>query len=140
MGDWDQPGNVVDTLGELPRQKTLLERQLLSKFSFDKKYREFSDLKIYTHQNSSRFHYLLQLLKFPCQPFFTSIFNSFNITSYNLKPQKLLQRRLCLEFCNWNPSNCFLEDSHSGNLRDLMTKDFHNSFEPEFESQFSKLG
>ena len=119
QGDWDQPWNVVDTLGlELPPQKSKLEKNLLSRFSFDK-HREFSDLRIFSLQNSRRFCGLLDLLRFPCQPFYSSIF-------------------CCLNYCNWNPSRCFLEDSHSGKLEDLMTEVFHSSYNPEFASQFSE--
>ena len=37
LGDWDQPGNVVDTLGLVsPPRLTELEKNLKSKYSFDK--------------------------------------------------------------------------------------------------------
>ena len=50
--------------------------------------------------------------------------------------EKFLQRRLCNNFCNWDPSKCFLEDSHSGNLSDLMNKSFHDQFNPGLKELF----
>ena len=139
LGDWDQPGNVVDTLGlrTLP-DITTMEKKLRSQYSFDR-FKEFSDLRIFSMQSSRRFSSLLNLLQFPCQPFFSSIFNVFNFKLYRYKPERLLQRRICLNFCNWNPSKCFLEESHSGSLTDLMSQDFHNLYNPDFQSQFNHL-
>ena len=37
----------------------------------------------------------------------------------------------------WDPSKCFLEDSHSGKLEDLMSETFHSSDNPEFRNHFS---
>ena len=64
-GDLDQPGNVVDTLGfqHKPVQSNA-EKELIRKFSFDKKYKEFSDVRIYDIQNSDRFRQLFYALKF----------------------------------------------------------------------------
>ena len=138
LGDWDQPGNVIDTLGlEPPPRPTELEKKLKSKYSFDKE-KEFSDVRIFSMQSSKRVGNLFDLLKFPCQPFFSSIFCVFNTESLRFKPERFLQRRVCLKSCNWNPTKCFLEDSHSGNLEDLMTQDFHSFYNPKFDSYFNK--
>ena len=137
-GDWDQPGNVVDTLGWQPKvTQSKLEKELKSKYSFDK-HREFSDVRIYDIQNSDRFRQLFYALKFPRCPLYSSIMCCFLNESYRFKPERLLQRKICLDFCNWDPSNCFLEDSHSGKFEDLMSEEFHSMYNPEFESQFGQ--
>ena len=114
LGDWDQPGNVVDTLG-LPKVCYLSkeDRQLLSKFSYDD-HKEFSDVKIFKMQSTQRFFSLKSKIKFPCQPFFSSIFSVFSCRADSYRVERFIQRRICLKSCNWNPSVCFLEDSHSG--------------------------
>ena len=137
LGDWDQPWNVVDTLGlQILPQKSKLEKSIMSKFSFDK-HNEFSDVQLFTLQNSGRFFNLLDLLKFPRQPLQSSIFCCFYTKSYRCKPQRFLQRRICVDCCYWDPSKCFLEDSHSGKLEDLMSETFHSSYNPEFRNHFS---
>ena len=112
-------------------------RKLKSTFNFDD-CKEFSDLRIFSMQGTRRFYSLQDLLKFPCQPFYSSIFSVFNCKHVGYRPERFLQRRICLNFCNWNPSRCFLADSHSGNLEDLGKQEFHNLYNPEFESQFNK--
>ena len=136
LGDWDQPGNIVDTLGLQPAPVISdAERKLKAQFSFDV-HKEFSDVRIYSMQNRRRFSNLFELLKFPCQPIFSSIFCIFNFKLYRYKPERFLQRRLCLDICNWNPGPCFLEDNHSRNLKDLMSKEFHQLYNPEFVARF----
>ena len=138
LGDWDQPWNVVDTLG-LPKVYNLSkeDRKLMSKFSFDD-HKEFSDIKIFKMQSTHRFYNLKSLIKFPCQPFFSSIFSVFSSRTDSYRLERFIQRRICLKSCNWNPRVCFLEDSHSGNLKDLMKQEFHNLYNPDFQSKFDK--
>ena len=138
-GDWDQPENVVDTLG-LPSKpvQSVLERKLKSKFSFDNKWKEFSDVRLYDIQNSERFHELYQTLKFPFLPLYSSILCCANKKSQRFKFERFVQRKICHKFCYWNPSNCFLEDSHSGKFEDLMSEELHNLHNPEFKDQFSE--
>ena len=139
VGDWDQPGNVVDTLGVSYKPvPSMLERELHSKYSFDRKWKEFSDVKLYDMQNSIRFRNLLHFLKFPCCPLYSSIMCCFKKEDYRFKTERLIQRRICQNFCNWDPSRCFLEDSHSGIFEDLMSVELHSLYNPEFESQFSQ--
>ena len=45
------------------------------------------------------------------------------------------QRHLCRNSCFWDPQKGLFEDTHSGNLSDLMHEDFHNNFNPLFEKQ-----
>ena len=48
-----------------------------------------------------------------------------------------MQRRICKNKCNWDPSQCFLEDSHSGSLKDIMRKEFLEQYDPGFSSKFN---
>ena len=50
----------------------------------------------------------------------------------------LYQRNLCQKLCFWDPKQCFLDDSHSGNLADLMHKDVHDIFSSSFTEQFGR--
>ena len=102
LGDWDQPWNGVDTLGlQILPQKSKLEKSIMSKFSFDK-HNEFSDVQLFTLQNSGRFFNLLDLLKFPRQPLQSSIFCCFYTKSYRCKPQRFLQREAFQLQKQWN--------------------------------------
>ena len=119
---------------------TEFERNLMGKYTFDThpQYKEYNDLRIYSMQSSLRFCSLVNLLKFPYIPPFNSVFCVFDAKHYGYRPEKFLQRRLCQNFCNWDPSQCFLDNHHSGKLQDLMNKSFHDLFNPEFESKFKE--
>ena len=117
---------------------TEFEKNAKKLFSFDKhpKYREYNDLRVYQTQNSYRFSKLLEVLKAPFIPLYNSVICVFNPRDYGFRPEKYLQRRLCSQACNWDPTKCFLEDSHGGNLSDIMKKSFHDQFNPAFERSF----
>ena len=92
FGDPTNPYNAVDCLGlKQPTKLTDFELKIRNTFTFDKnKYREFSDLRIYTIQSRSRYHELNNVLKFP------------NITFYNstqYRAEKFFQRRICKNLC-----------------------------------------
>ena len=116
---------------------TNFERIMKKKFTFEtQEYKEFSDLKIYTLQNQHRYHQLKALLKFPNITPFSSVFCVFNAKYNGYRAERFLQRRVCLNCCNWDPSNCFLEDSHSGDFKDIMHRDFLELYNPGFSSMF----
>ena len=135
--EWDPDG--LD-LSQLPVSDDLskLDKKLRHTYSFDD-FKEFNDVRIFKMQSEERFYSLHHLLKFPSQPFFSSIFSVFNSKTDGLRVERFLQRRFCMNFCNWNPSVCFLEDSHSGCLGDLMSEDFHKLHSPGFQAQFSQV-
>ena len=139
LGDWDQPGNVVDTLGiKNPIVYNNEERSLRSKFTFDQYHKEFNDVRIFQMQSRERFQSLKSLLKFPTVPFYSTIFSCFNKSEDRFRAERFIQRRFCLNSCYWDPTICFLEDSHSGSLQDLMKQEFLNLYNPAFERQFPK--
>ena len=88
---------------------------------------EFNDLRIFTMQNNYRWYYMWDELGIP--PDTASFCTAFN---KNRERTRLIQRHLCIKECFWNPQDCFLTDCHSGNLEDIMHKDFHENFNPEF--------
>ena len=137
-GDWDQPGNVVDTLG-LPRRVFLseAEKRLKLKFSFDD-YREFSDVKIFKLQSTERFFSLKSDINFPSKPLFSSIFSDFDSKTDGYRVERFIQRQICVKSCHWNPTVCFLEDSHSDKFQHLMSKELHEQYNPGFGLQFDQ--
>ena len=130
LANWEDSSNF-DNLNET-------EKTLRTTYTFDD-FKGFNDEKILSLQNRSQFFGLFELLKFPCLPFFNSIFQAFNCQEQRFKAERFLQRRICPEFCNYDPSKCFLEDCHSGKLVDLMQKDFHHLYNPDFKHQFPKV-
>ena len=112
------------------RVLTGLEWYLLNSYNYDS-VREFSDIKIFDMQNERRKSVWSKKYALPYQENFCSGFNQ------NKDFLRLLQRYFCEKSCYWDPQICFLEDSHSGNLTDLMDRKFHNKFSSRFEEQFS---
>jgi hypothetical protein len=58
--------------------------------------------------------------------------------STNNKRNRLIQMHLCPKSCFWDPMHCFLEQTHSGNVADLMKKSYHDKFNPSFAAQFGR--
>ena len=113
------------------KQLTGLEWYSLNSYNYDS-YRDFSDFKIIDMQNNYRASSLWKKFSLPMLESFCSGFNE------NNDRNRLLQRYFCEYSCFWDPQICFLEDCHSGNLRDIMRRDFHKQFSPMFEAQFNR--
>ena len=134
----DNPYDAVDCLGlKAPPKLTDFEKSIKYKFTFDRnKYREYPDLRIYSLQSQHRYQNLKHLLKFPQIPPYNSIFCVFGRKYSGFRAERFLQRHLCLNHCCWDPTKCFLEDSHTGRLRDLTSKGFLEQYNPEFSAHF----
>ena len=124
----------IDYSDRLPKYKdwNQYEWDLKNTFSYDD-YFGFSDLRIFKIQNSHRIHYMWD--DFGISRDSASLCNAFNT---NRGRHRHIQRHLCSNRCFWDPQECFLEDFHSGNLQDLMHKDFHDQFNPDFLKQFDR--
>ena len=108
------------------------EMTMIRSYNYDD-YKAFSDVKLFDMQNSERLENIWEKYDIhPCPGSFCTIFN------VNSDRNKLIQRHLCDNNCFWNPRQCFLSDSHSGNLADLMHKNFHDKFNPDFEEHFKR--
>ena len=73
---WEYQGDAVDCLGiTYPPKLTDYEQKILRRFTFDRhpKYKEWNDLRVYQKQTSYRFYGLVDLLKFPYIPLFSSV-------------------------------------------------------------------
>ena len=114
------PYNAVDCLGlKEPPKLTLFESRMKSMFTFDRnKYREYSDLRLYSIQSCCRYSRVSK------HSTIYSLFCVFGRSYTGYRAERFLQRRICTHNCNWDPSQCFLEDSHSGRLKDLMRTEF----------------
>ena len=111
------------------RNFSVEEWNLKNSFSYDDHF-GFSDLKIFDMQNRHRFYSQLKDFGLPWDS--SSFCTAF---SENSQRNRLIQRHLCQKLCFWDPQQCFLDDSHSGNLADLMHKDFHDIFSSSFTEQ-----
>ena len=109
------------------------EWNMKTSYSYDD-YFGFSDLKIFRMQNNHRNYYMWDVFGVP--PDSASFCTAFNT---NRKRTRLIQRHLCNNMCFWDPQKCLLEDSHSGNLSDLMHRDFHEQFNPAFSGEFKRI-
>ena len=134
------PHDAVDCLGLREGPKlTAFESRMRNKFTFDRnKYREFPDLRIFSIQNSNRYQNLKHILKFRNIPPFTSVFSVFGRKHTGYRAERFLQRRICKNECNWDPSQCFLEDSHSGSFKDIMKREHLEQYDPGFSSKFNQ--
>ena len=112
---------------------TAEEWDLKNSFSFDDNH-GFSDLKILKMQNGHRFSYMEEHFGLPPD----GILGFCTAFSTNNKRNRLIQRHLCPDSCFWDPRHCFLEETHSGNLTDLMKKSYHDKFNPSFAAQFGR--
>ena len=97
------------------------EWKIKKSFSYDV-YKSFSDLKILKMQNIQRFVDMEENFGLPVNFGFCRDF------CVNNKRNRLIQRHLCPEKCFWNPRVCLFDDTHSGDLVDLMTNSFHDTF------------
>ena len=118
-----------------PKYKKFSEQEwnLKNAFSYDD-HKGFSDLKILKMQNDHRFSYMEEKYGLPS----ASLLGFCTDFSMDNKRNRLIQRHLCPNNCFWNPQPCFGDQSHSGNLADLMRKSFHDNFNPPFKSQFKR--
>ena len=140
LDDLNNTHDAVDCLGLREGPKlTAYESRMRKKFTFDRnKYREFPDLRIFSIQSSYRYHKNFKhILKFPNIPLYDSLFCVFGRSYTGYRAERFLQRRICTHNCNWDPSQCFLEDSHSGRLKDLMRTEFLDQYNPEFSHKFT---
>ena len=111
---------------------TSLELNLKYSFNYDD-YKDFSDLKILDMQNDHRLNYMSE--EFGVWGDSSAFCAAFSTKHHR---NKLIQRHLCDKLCYWDPQPCFFEDTHSGNLADLMHKNFHDKFNPMFEDKFAR--
>ena len=109
------------------------EWNMFNSYSYDD-YQGFSDLKLFNIQNNTRNYKIWD--NFDIHPYPGSFCIDFNT---NCDRNRLIQRHLCDSQCFWNPRQCFLSNSHSGNLEDLMQKSFHDKFNPDFKKQFERV-
>ena len=113
------------------RHFTQEEWDIKTGYTYDD-YFGFSDLRIYKMQNNHRYYYMRDKLGVP--PDSASFCTAFNT---DRERHRLIQRHLCDRLCFWDPQECFLEDSHSGNLGDIMHQEFHDKFQT-FTEQFDR--
>ena len=118
---------------EMPQKYFILDEwNFTNRFTYDDNF-GFCDVKIFDMQNRHRFYYQMKEYGLPCSS--SSFCTAF---SENNRRNRLIQRHVCHKQCFWDPQQCFLEDSHSGNLTDLMSKDFHDLFGSSFTEQFNR--
>jgi hypothetical protein len=118
---------------EMPQKYFILDEwNLTNRFSYDDNL-GFCDLKIFDMQNRHRFYYQMEEFGLPWNS--SAFCTAF---SENSQRNRLIQRHLCHKQCFWDPQQCFLEESHSGNLADLMSKEFHDIFGSSFVEQFDR--
>ena len=118
---------------EMPQKYFILgEWNLTNRFTYDDNLGLY-DLQIFDIQNRHRFYYQMKEFGLPLSS--SSFCTAF---SENNQRNKLIQRHVCHNQCFWDPQQCFLEESHSGNLADLMSKEFHDIFISSFIQQFDR--
>ena len=127
--------STVEYCDRAPHYKhfTREEWNLKYSYSYDDQ-KSFSDIKLFDMQNNHRLYSMMVDFGLPGNS--SSVCTAF---SANNQRNSLIQRYLCRNSCFWDPQKCLFEDTHSGNLSDLMHEDFHNNFNPLFEKQFDRM-
>ena len=128
--------NAVDCLEQNQRRPpplTTFEHILSRKFTYDKNpiriYREITDRIVAEYCNvvkSNQIHEEFQLTLRP-KLFYAS----------KSEAAKLISRILCEKQCYYLPGECFFEDHHALNFKDLMKKDLHDKFQPYLNSHMT---
>ena len=111
---------------------TSVELKLKYSYTYDD-YKDFSDLKIFDMQNDHRLNYMDE--EFGIWGDSSALCAEFSTKHHR---NRLIQRHLCDNSCYWDPRICFFEDTHTGNLADLMHKGFHEKFNPMFKDKFHR--
>lgn len=140
------PYNVVDTLQaytntrDIPKL-TYFEKSLKRKFTYDDQtdpeLQEFSDYDVINMCNWWRDHEISNLLGEKSLP--TTRMNPGSL--YNQTSSvviHMIDRLLCPRNCYYDPGKCLFEDQHTYDYKELLRKDLHDKFNPEFRELFEK--
>ena len=120
--------NVVDSLQYSSRPAlTAFERKIKRTFTYDKqRFKEFSDYDVVSYCNYFRKEQIREIL---------GSSNSLSPNSLYGKSKVVnsIARLLCEKGCYNLPGQCMLDDEHTFDYKELMKKDVHERFNPEFK-------
>ena len=139
------PYNAVDSLQissymmDRPRL-TIYEKTLKNQYTYDDqtdpRYQEFSDYEVFQMCNLTLKDEISKLLgkQLP-----RSRMNPRPL--YDRESSKvihMIDRLICPRNCYYDPEKCFFDDQHTHDYRELLRKDLHDRFNPEFAELFKK--
>ena len=131
--------NVVDTLGpsfhNRPPPWTVFEKKLLSRFTYDKNpvkdFREFSDIHVISMCNALKIHQINEFIE-PGSDL--NLLDPNRLYVPDSQTINKIARMLCEKQCYFNPGECFFDDNHTFNFKDLLKKELHEKLNPHFEN------
>ena len=134
--------NAVDCLqqsGPRPPPLTTFEHILRRKFTYDKNpvrvYREVTDWRVAEQSNVIKFNEIIDEIGDGLDGRF---FNAKQLYGSNSEAVKKISRLLCEKQCYYLPGECFFNDQHSLHFKDLLKKELHDRFNPQFEDYMMK--
>ena len=114
-----------------PPSWTVFEKKQLRKFTYydrniAKELREFSDIHVMSWCNEVKRGQIREIIG--PKPVAHLLYVS------NSKIVNKIARMLCGNQCYFDPNECFFDDAHTFEFRDLMKKSFHEKFNPSFQN------
>ena len=145
--DLDNPffvPNAVDCLQSFsgpdpPPSFTTFERILSRKFTYDKNpiraFREVTDRKVVEQCNVLKYNQIHDEIG--------------RGLGYFLRPKefyasdsegvRMISRMLCQKQCFFLPGECFSQNSHDSHFKELLKKELHDRFQPQFDNNMTPL-
>ena len=120
--------NVVDSLQHSSRPVlTAFERKIKRTYTYDKqRFKEFSDYDVISYCNYFRKGRIQEIISSSNSLSPNSLYGKSNVVNS-------IARLLCEKGCYNLPSLCLLDDEHTYDYKELMKKDLHDRFSPEFK-------
>ena len=131
--------SVIHTLGTTIRDRppplTLFEKKQYRKFSYDrhpvKEFREFSDIRVMKMCNNVKCQ---QIDEFVGHGVSEDLLNPNMLYTRNSDIVNKIARLLCEKQCYYDPSECFFDDNHTFDFKELMKKELHDKFTPSLSN------
>ena len=125
--------NAVDCLNRSSRPAlTVFEKKLRRTFTYDKQhFKEFSDYDVLAMCNNIKKSQIHKILGKDL-----GYENCLRPNSLYGKSRMVnkIARLLCEKGCYYLPGKCLLDDEHTFDYKELMRKDLHDKFHPEFKN------
>ena len=137
--------NVVDSLEATTRTRNIpsltpYEKKMKRLFTYDDQtdpdYQEFSDYDVFQLCNWWR--------KYKISQFLGEALPETRMDPQSLYNQKnspvvhMIDRLICPRNCYYEPERCFFDDQHTHDYKELLQKEIHDRFNPEFATLFEQ--
>ena len=134
--------NVVDSLQhswQRPPPLTTFEHLIMRKYSYDvnpiRAYREYSDIQVINMCNNLKCQQIDELIGEGISLDLLAPSRLFDPKSETVNK---IARLLCEKQCYYLPGECFFDDQHTSDFKELLKKELHDKFNPVFKNLIMK--